>query len=538
MVDVHGDELALRYLAVLGDARENYNHRAAAALARTGKLRHIVTLNFDVLFEQALRDCDVSFNWNLPLASDIPIGDLRAQVVVTKPHGTLPLSGMPYETHYLASTLQYSGDRPQRETAKVLDSISRESPVLLVAGYRDEDWDISPLLMSAQWSRVYWCEFITYDKLPDCSFKYPCPPIRNWLDRLGQGNAYVLVGDVRALLASLLGEQIDIGADDRPFRIPDASMFLRKRERTALAAVHCLDGVKNQLYKALLPQLESPILAVHDEKLHRSWQRTFSWFNHVYKRRIRRSVYMHNQLINSARLESIEDRLQYVHDLKSLYYEYISAAKRPYLNFRWPLDLVRAHKIENQISCEVQQIRAEDKTNPWILKEAERQLAFVAYYRIDLLHNWGYHLLVFTNGPTCMLIRSVFRKISAMYEHVASKYPVLDWEYHYVRRIEASIIAKNSFDRDSARRKLNEISAMFKNTGSQGHRAYTESVIALLDENEEDFERIERQFIQDDSLATPTALLRMCLFRRYSWPATISWFSAFRNLLRYSSDQR
>lgn len=83
LVDTNGDNAALTYLSVLQGATENYNHSAIAELADRGELDCIVTLNFDVLFEQALRRRAVSFKWHLPLAGEghIPEGDARVTVV-------------------------------------------------------------------------------------------------------------------------------------------------------------------------------------------------------------------------------------------------------------------------------------------------------------------------------------------------------------------------------------------------------------------------------------------------------------------------
>ena len=65
MIAVHGP-IALRCIDVLGSGEPNFSHVAVAQLAAAGMLRYIITLNFDVLFEQALLREGVSFEWHLP----------------------------------------------------------------------------------------------------------------------------------------------------------------------------------------------------------------------------------------------------------------------------------------------------------------------------------------------------------------------------------------------------------------------------------------------------------------------------------------
>ena len=534
LVDMHGDEAALGYLRVLQDATENYNHDAIAILAERKLLNYIVTLNFDVLFEQALSRRSVPFAWHLPLAADGRIPHSVAGVTVVKPHGTLPFDGLPYAPHYLAATLRYAGDRPQRETAEVFQTIAQQSPVLLVAGYSNDDWDIFPLLAAAPWSHVVWCEFVPASSLHALSALSPCTRVIRWLSSRPVESTLVMYGDVRTLLSTVLDDgNLGRSWQDSRQRIPDASLFTESPSRTALAALRLLDGTANELYRRLLPQFGSTEALATDIRLRRQWQRSISWFHHAHRRDVRMAIKMHQQLLEEWP-SSGESDLEYLWDLVTLYYEYISAAKRPYLNVQWVVDLLRARRVGNFLRKEAARIKASVTANPWIGKQADRQLAHLTYYKVDLLHNWGYHLLPFSSGPLRGLTRRLFRGIAGHYREAAERFPVLDWEYHYVRGVEAGLIAGERLPLSVVREKLTEIAEMFERTGSHGHLAYVRAVEAIIGNSERAFTEVEATFFDERSGTTPAGKLRMRLLRRYFWPHSISLLQTLRDLLRYS----
>ncbi|MCH7562109.1 MAG: hypothetical protein IIC67_12270, partial [Thaumarchaeota archaeon] len=125
LVHKYGED-ALNILTVLESGSPNYNHAAIAHLAKNNYLDNIITLNFDVLFEKAFLANDISFEWNLPLSSVKQefLGS-NNDVTLTKPHGTLSITGHPYESYYLAATLSQCGDRPRPENAKAFNSMAR-----------------------------------------------------------------------------------------------------------------------------------------------------------------------------------------------------------------------------------------------------------------------------------------------------------------------------------------------------------------------------------------------------------------------------
>jgi len=183
-------------------------------------------------------------------------------------------------------------------------------------------------------------------------------------------------------------------------------------------------------------------------------------------------------------------------------------------------------------------VKSSAEATPWSVKEAERQEAYTAYYQIDLLHNWGYHLLPFKNRLVRRLIRKAFRSIAERYRQTLKRYPVLDWEYHYVRGVEAALIADDGFDQSTVKNKLREIADMFEHTGSYGHFAYVKAIVAIIAKSEVDFATAEAIFFQENSGTTPSGKLRMRLIRRYFWPHTISGYAVLRDIIKYSAVQK
>jgi len=105
IVSYHGTAI-LKSILNFQSSKPTFNHKAAAILAKHGYLSHIITLNFDVLFEEAFQKNFVPFEWHLPLVS-VPEHpkDKQPVVTITKPHGTFPFKGYSYREYFLAATL-------------------------------------------------------------------------------------------------------------------------------------------------------------------------------------------------------------------------------------------------------------------------------------------------------------------------------------------------------------------------------------------------------------------------------------------------
>lgn len=533
LLESYTDNEILDYLSVLQDANENYNHFAIASLAGLGLISHVITLNFDTLFEQALSKEQIKYSWFLPLSSPVLIPDSTSQFIILKPHGTLCLKGFPYDTHYLSATLQYAGDRPQIENIEAIKSVLSRDPVLFVAGYSDCDWDISPILMQIPWSHVYWCQYNSKEILNETVVK--------WLNSRPSNSTTIFLGDVRKIFCSLLNDINDKYIyQDSPVSFPDSTIFLQNPVATSLAAIRLLDGTSNELYCKLLPQFENKINKENDSQLFQKWEKTMAWCYHAHKRNIREAIKINLRQYKNTYSRSDEISLNKIKDTKSIYYEYLSAVKRPHSNLRWPIDLIIAFRYRSNLKNQARRIISSDKVNSWIHKETEKQVAFTDYYLIDLFHNWGYYLLPFNCKPVRFITRILFRFIFKQYLRLSHLHPILDWEYHYVRSIEAALIAKERLQKELIKNKLFEILEMFNDTKQLGHADYVKSIIAILDEEEKVFKDIEKSFFDDSTGTSPTGKLRMILFRKYFWPNTMnsSTYSLLKDLSKYTRVQK
>ena len=82
LLEFYSDNEIMDYLGVLQNAKENYNHSAIASLASLGSISHIITLNFDTLFEQALTKKKIKYSWYLPLSSPDLIPDSNSNFTI------------------------------------------------------------------------------------------------------------------------------------------------------------------------------------------------------------------------------------------------------------------------------------------------------------------------------------------------------------------------------------------------------------------------------------------------------------------------
>ena len=535
LLDTYSDQDILDYLGVLQNTNENYNHEAIASLASMGLINHLITLNFDTLFEQALSKRQIKYSWNLPLSSLKLIPDSNCQFIIIKPHGTLQLKGFPYAPHYLSATLQYAGDRPQLENIGAIKNVISSNPVLFVAGYSDFDWDIFPILRGIPWSHVYWCQYNPKEKLKGS--------VSKWFNSRPPHSTTLFIGDTRIIFYRLLNNDnynYNPIYRDNYTAIPDSAIFLSSPKATALSAIRLLDGTSNELYCKLLPQFSNKIDNINDLRLFQIWEKAVAWSYHAHKRNIREAIKINLRLYKATYSNSGNYDLNRIKDIRSIYYEYISAAKRPHSNFRWTFDLIIALRYRRQLKIQAKRIIFSNKANSWIIKETERQIAFTDYYIIDLFHNWGYYLLPFKCKLPRLITRIVFRHIYSKYKQLTNIYPILNWEYHYVRSIEAALISRANLQKDNIKAKLSEILEMFIATDQHGHADYVKSIYAILSESEKDFKEIEKRFFDNTTGTSPTGKLRMILFRSYFWPSTmkVSTFSLLKSLSQYTRVQK
>ena len=549
LVRTHGSA-ALTYLDVLRSGAANFNHAAPAALAAQGLLDSLVTLNFDTLHEQAILDAGVGLRWVLPLAEcDAQVGNPSVSVMVVKPHGSFAHPGLPYEAHFLAATLRYAGDRPQRENRRALSRIAAGRKGLLVYGYGGEDWDVLPILASLNWSVVIWVRFSSSAKqAPEQAEPLP-EPVDRWLQSRAEGQSIRLDGDPREFLSDILWE-LGVIADRRErnesdgnwavatMRDPDSSSLLRHPGRTALAAIMLLDGNRIDLYGKYLERMPSITPYRAGDPDHTYWLKLHAWFLQAHRRDIQGAIRILRR-IEKAKPSEEEPTLEQLGDLQSFYYASIAAAKPPRVSPLMLLDLVRAMRLWRLIRREATTVEQLNSRDPWVAKEAQRTVAYARYYVADLVHNWAY-LLLLGGGLTRGAAKWTFRRIARWYARLARRYPVLDWEYHFVRRAEATLLSLGRAPGKAMDRRLEAIVEMFRQTGWGGHPENAEAIRAILHLRQSprsaynEFVLARDRLAHTDAKSTPAGRARMLLLERYFWPDRLGPIETVRRLWRES----
>lgn len=544
LVNKYGED-ALKILTILESGFPNYNHSAIAQLAKNDYLDTIITLNFDVLFENALLASDISFTWNLPLSSVKQefLGSDK-NVTLIKPHGTLPVSGYPYKSYYLAATLSQCGDRPRPENAKSFKSTARIRPVLIVAGYSNNDWDISPLLRTTDWSHIIWIEHFKPKKNSDVpSPEKPCQYIQSWLEN--HPASWLIYGDVKDILRQLL-KIIGINSDysqntthqlnsrDAPELKPEVKFLLDKPEAVAFSAISLLDGKFNDLYESLLFQL-GELSGIHnDNRLSGQWDMAMAWYYHAQHSDIRKSSNIRRKLLPALLNQDRNNEIDLLGNYLSIHYDHLATFRRPYLNPFFIYDLFMIFKYKRKLFELIKKIKSTKPDNPWIIAQANKHEALAKYHIVDLIHKWGYHFLPFENRRFRIFTKWLFRRISLAYGKLFESYPMLNWEYPYVRYIESMMIADCIEDREEIMSMLQKNLNMFERTGLAGHHAYAMAVHAIINNDRKTFNKSFKLMVDENNITTPGGKLRMILFKRYFWPDSISLVSVIKDSFKYS----
>jgi len=153
-------------LNILRYGKPNQNHLALARLLSAFPGTAVISLNFDYLIEEALRDLfDIQSKvvvpaglqeggvFPLPAAAgknSAGSADLISRIV--KPHGTLIMGN---GTCGIVATVQELGSGPSRDLQeRIMNLINGRT--LLVCGYSDDDLDLFPLLQTTHPRTVYW----------------------------------------------------------------------------------------------------------------------------------------------------------------------------------------------------------------------------------------------------------------------------------------------------------------------------------------------------------------------------------------------
>lgn len=544
---------ALAYLSVLNSTAWNFNHGAIAALAVHGFLPWCITLNFDLLIEEAIRARHVACETICPLiGKSFRTGTGFLCTKILKPHGSFlpPHVGLdPYRL--LAATLSQAGSKPVAANIEAIRTVLAESPVLLVAGYSDDDWDIFPIFgrLKSKLRSVFWVQFAQEDvvarrEIPKAALGVSDPLhecVIPWLNEFGAG-AVLLVGRLDRRLADLIAEPAFAGLDMRieppdslnPPAKPDASVFQPHKPWTDVASIKTGISLAMLLQHTgefsleLLDWLEKlPEVRANPEY---AWRVEHLLAHTEHTRNRVRFAIPHMKRVIELKYGNANVLEQVAGDKVWLGYEYLCLAKRPDPRrplwlFALPIFILRGLLL----------MREGVRTTP----EGERakQRALAKFYRIDLLHSWA-NLAMLFGHKSARLFKPYFWWVAKLYERLARQSDIMSGEYYWLRHLEARLLAGVKVDA-SVQELLDEIersNALIQENVQVGNTYAYRALLNFtqagnLARTQELLNRAEEKWLQSGR-QIESGKRRVILFRRFLFPETVPFRSALNEILK------
>ncbi len=531
MLDVlqqtHGPAPVHEFLSVLRGGDWNCNHAALGALSKAGYLRLCITLNFDLLIEHAvaasggvaetvcpLRD---SARFTVPASPDAPC------LQIVKPHGSLAPNGSGTgEFALLSPTLADVGNQPDPRNEAAITRAFSEGSCLLVAGYSDHDWDIFPVVQAAaaRTSHVYWIEYLAPEVVARKERPYGVAfdRVYGWLqERDGKGT--LLFGDPSLLLRHVC-EKLNVPFDPR-----NGYPLVRKEAPTDQFLSGPLEVLATSVALALLLQDRG---RVHHElvnwllsqdlagrcpslgaRLHRSAAHSF------HTRRDLPQALRHMRMCTALRRHQPNDAAyggSVADDLVWMGYEHLCMIKRP--SVRWAaLIPVLWHWYRGVRLLRTGVLNARRLPG----RQRRKLRAMIRFYRGDLLHSWA-ALAFLVGGPGRSLGRALCRRASRWYCEAHRIDSIsMDWEYYWMRRLEAQLLGGAQCDeKDAIVRKLKHIEwsyGILQNHVQRGNTLAYRALVTRGSDIEKLLSEAEAIWSAADGFV-PSGLMRVALFRR------------------------
>jgi len=257
--DVFGDE-ALSFWQVLDTNESNFNHKAIAHLTKNRMFTKIITLNFDILIEIALKN--VKYKTFCPIDGYFFPKDIQIfQAEIIKPHGSLPQSGSeePKFKHIIA-TIQKIGNAPSEKNENAIINLVEQNNMrnILFIGYSDNDIDIFPIFVkhSTIIRHVFWFKFVGIKNneirnWTSTSWKQKLPDrLLQWFNELGD-RITIICGNPPDFFKHLLSHSdlhlfdstlLSSNSVTRAKPKIQADFLLNNPDKTALALAHLLEN--------------------------------------------------------------------------------------------------------------------------------------------------------------------------------------------------------------------------------------------------------------------------------------------------------
>jgi hypothetical protein len=458
----HGNNV-FEYLSILNSKKWNSNHAAIAALSYEELLPICITLNFDLLIEEALSDHKANCIIECPLTNvKFEYGKGHTRLRIIKPHGSfVPPHVSSDQYQYLSTTLSQIGSHPARSNIERISEALSTCPVLFVAGYSDNDWDIFPILTRQEKrliKQVIWVQHAESEEVKN----HP-PPKENersiqWLRSIGDKST-LLIGPVDQFLNDLINES---GAKKQPLQptesqglvnLPNANQYVcseypdKNKNIATIVSLSILIQQTGTFSEELLQWLvnhptvkDNPTLVwkVHDLLGHsrHTWGQINDAIKHT-KEVIRiKKAYLGPDTIAG--------------DLIWLGYEYLCLAKhpRPVRILAMPFSIFKGLRLL--------------KTGVKIADNHSARLkALSRYYRADLFHGWVNAFMVF--GQSGLFIaKPLLKLVDRLYDCIEAESDLMDDEYYWLRHLEIHLLSGKSIRRDKVEKKRDQIEQMLK----------------------------------------------------------------------------
>jgi len=470
--DTHGRSRTINeYLSMLKTNVWNSNHGALGALAAEGWIQNCITLNFDLLLEEAIHvhggasvtECPLSPAPSEPGRDSQPYhecanfryGNGTDPVKIIKPHGSLAPDASVFEAFQLVSTtLPEIGDKPDPRNRRRLFAALTAGSELLVAGYSDNDWDVFPILdeLVPRLAHVHWIHYASPREVSDRQGPWEANErekrIRDWLVR-GRTAFTSYVGDPSELLVAVASA---VGVDvkppprrNKPITKPNGRLFMDSVGadgaglRTAISMAIVLQN-RGRFNELLLERLLRHPFVLNDPVLEARVRKVQAHTHHT-RRELRPAIRQMKAVIDLKRRRYGRADGSVAGDLVWLGYEHLCLIKRPGL--AWLIGLYHYRKGLRLMLEGARLARRHGRAQC-------RYLCWIArYYRIDLFHTWaGYSL--FLGHALDPIIRAAFRPISKLYAGLRRRNPDwMEWDYYWLRGLEADLLAGHPPDSEA-----------------------------------------------------------------------------------------
>jgi hypothetical protein len=326
-------EKSLKFFDVLDTKNFNFCHKVLSNFASKGMLKKLITLNFDVLIEEALNSEHVGYIVITPKNEWKINQHLGQHITLYKPHGSFPLNEKYRDQKYddLIYSLSTIQQNPLEKVEQNIIEMTKDRSILFI-GYSDNDLDIFPIFFnnSNLFNKVYWFEYQEEKnrRNPEDIFK-DRENLMHWIEK---NQYYCIIGNLSEFFDLLtkyyLNEDLKRLEGRKVNLRYDTSFYDEDHIRTIIAysvmlenigerhlCIKILEILINDYFNKI--QIEPTLLAII--------YRTLCYANHVFGNYEKAASYLKKAIKTDLGIK-VHNRL--ASDRIRLTYEYLSIIKR------------------------------------------------------------------------------------------------------------------------------------------------------------------------------------------------------------------